>query len=181
MVATASQPMTSLQDTDAPFAPDAPALTAAEPGLTFVRASRRRFGSTARQDDASHAAVGGGVFVGRRAEAPIARGKIRRAREDGLMSVQGWRPHRDVSWTTRVHLVGRDDLLFRFLNRDQVPKLVRLRDLALPNRRGMRFEDTEDLVRDMRVAAHPPCPRLRDGALDERAQLTQLSLGPFQH
>src|SRR5688572_14084220 len=124
MVATTPQSMTAFNDANPPFAPDAPALTAPEPGLVFVRASRRRFGSTARQDDAPHAAVGGGLFVGRRAEAPVAGGEIRRAREDGLMSVQGWRPHRDVRWTTRVHLVGGDDLMLRFLNRHRVPEFV---------------------------------------------------------
>src|SRR5688500_1953567 len=128
MVATAPQSMPSFNDADAPFASDPPALPASEPGLTFVRASRRRLGPTARQDDASHAAVGGGLFVGRRAEAPIAGREIRRAREDGLVSVQGWRPHRDVRWTARVHVVGGDDLMLRFLNRHEVPEFVRLRN-----------------------------------------------------
>src|SRR5258708_4295497 len=78
MVATAAQTMTTFEHTDATFAPDAPALPATEPALTFMGAPRRRFGAGPRQDHASHAAVHRRLFVAGRAEPPVARGQIRR-------------------------------------------------------------------------------------------------------
>ena len=106
MVATASQSMPSFDHADAPFAADAPALPAPKPALPFIRASRRRLRPAPRQDDASHAAVGGRLFVGRGAEAAIAGRQIRRAAEDRLMAVQGRRPQRHIRGAPRVHLVG---------------------------------------------------------------------------
>ena len=52
-----------------------------------------------------------------------------------------------------MHLVGSDDRMFRFLDGDQVPKLVRLGDLALTNECGVRFEHTQNFVRNIRIPA----------------------------
>ena len=49
--------------------------------------------------------------------------------------------------------IRRDDLMLAFLDRDELAKLGWLRDLALPNRFGVRFKDAEDFVRHVRVAA----------------------------
>ena len=85
MVATTAQTMTTFEHTDAAFAPDAPALPATEPALMFVGAPRRRLDAAARQDDASHAAVGRRLFVTGGTEAAVARSQIRRAPKDRLM------------------------------------------------------------------------------------------------
>src|SRR3989442_2186467 len=60
MVATAAQAMATFEHTDAAFAPDAPALAAAEPVLALIGTPRGRLGAATRQDHASDTAVGGG-------------------------------------------------------------------------------------------------------------------------
>src|SRR5260370_38010207 len=72
MIATAAQAMATFEYADAAFARDAPALAAAEPMLALIGPPRGRLGAATRQGHASDTAVGGGLFVGRPAEAPIA-------------------------------------------------------------------------------------------------------------
>ena len=50
-----------------------------------------------------------------------------------------------------MDLVGSHDLMFGFLNGHQVPELVRFRDLAFADRRGVRFEEAQDFVGNVRV------------------------------
>ena len=104
MVATAAQAVSTFEHTDATFAPDAPALPAAEPALAFIGAPRWRLGAGPRQDHASHAAVNRRLLVAGRAEAAVARGQIRRAAEDRLMSIQRWGPQRDVGRPRRMNV-----------------------------------------------------------------------------
>ena len=77
MISTASQTMSSLEHTDSAFAPDTPALTAAEPTLSFVRAPRRGFPSRSRQNHSSDTAYQRRVFVFRGSKAAIGGGQIR--------------------------------------------------------------------------------------------------------
>ena len=49
MVATATESMSTFEHTDAAFAADAPALSATEPALAFIRAPRRRLRAAPRQ------------------------------------------------------------------------------------------------------------------------------------
>src|SRR4051812_7566519 len=133
MVTTAVESMSAFQHTDPAFAADAPPLSPTEPALMFVRAPRRRFRTTTRQHHSADTAIRRGLFVGRRAEAAIAGRKIRGASEDGLVAIQRGGPQRDVGWTFRVDVVRGDDLMFRFLNGDELAELVRLGNLALAN------------------------------------------------
>ena len=65
-----------------------------------------------------------------------------------------------------MHLVGSDDRMFRFLDGDQIPKLVRLGDLALTNECGVRFEHTQNFVRKH---AYPrPAPGLGSARVRRR-------------
>jgi hypothetical protein len=93
-------------------------------------APRRRFRAASRQDHASDAAGRRGLFIGRRTETSIAGSQVRRATKDRLMPIQCRRPQSDIGRSRRMHLVGRDDLMFRFLNGDQFPELVGFGDLA---------------------------------------------------
>ena len=111
MVATAAQAVTTREHTDATFAPDAPALPAAEPALTFMGAPRRRLGAGPRQDHPSHAAVHRRLFVAGRAETAVARGQIRRAPEDRLRPIQRRGPQRDVGRPSRMNFEGGHDLM----------------------------------------------------------------------
>ena len=124
----------------------------------------------------------GGLFVGRRAEAAIAGREIRRAAEDRLMSIQGRRPQRDVRRSPRVHLVGRDDLMFRFLNGHELAELVRLRDLALPNRRRYAVRRRSGLCpgRACRRPADAPASARRRAATSGRS-CCSCSLGALQN
>ena len=153
MVATAVESVSAFEHTDAAFTADAPPLPATEPALAFIRASRGRFGAAPRQDHTSDATVDGGFFIASGCESAITGGQIRRAAEDRLMAIQRRRPQGDVGRSSRMDLVRRDDLMFRFLNGDQLAKLVGFGDLALADRLGVRFEDAQDFVGRMRVAA----------------------------
>ena len=109
MVATTVETMTALEHTDPAFAADAPPLSATEPALAFVGASRGRFRATTRQHHAADTAIRRGLFVGRRAEAAIGGRQIRGAPEDGLVAIQRGGPQRDVGRAFRVDVVRRDD------------------------------------------------------------------------
>ncbi len=140
MVAAAVESVSAFEHTDPAFTADAPSLPATEPALAFIRASRGRLRTSPRQDHSSDATVGGGLFIASGCESAITGGQVRRAAEDGLMAIQRRRPQGDVGRSRGVHVVPRDDLMFRFLNGDQLAELVRLRNLTLANRLGVRFE-----------------------------------------
>src|SRR5438874_1672724 len=106
MVATTTQAVTTFEHTDAPFAPDAPALPAAEPALTFMGTPRRRLGAGPRQDHTSYAAVNRRLFIASRAETTVACGQIRRAAEDRLMPIQRRGPQRGVGRSPRGKFAG---------------------------------------------------------------------------
>src|SRR5206468_13101312 len=120
-------------------------------------------------------------FVTGRAEAAVPRGQIRRAPEDRLMPSQRWGPQRDVGRPPRMNVEGGHDLMFRFLNGDQVAELVRFRDLAFADRDGVLFEEAEDFVGDVRVAAEYTRACLIDDALDQRPHGRQPVLGALQY
>ncbi len=105
-VATAPQAMPSCDHTDAPLAPDAPALSAAEPSLAFVRPSRRRLPSGPRHNDPSPPALHRRLFVPSQGKAPIARGDVRGTVEQRHVSIQRGRPQRHVGRPSRVDFVG---------------------------------------------------------------------------
>ena len=107
---------------------------------------RGRLRATTRQRHAADTAVRRGLFVGRRAKAAITGREIRGASEDRLMPIQSRRPQGHIGWSLRVDIVRRDDLMFRFLNRDELAELVRRRNLALANGLGVRFEEAQDFV-----------------------------------
>jgi len=79
MVATAAQAMATFEHTDAAFRADAPPLAATEPALVFIRAARRRFRASARQDHTSNATLDGGSFITSGCESPITGGQVRRS------------------------------------------------------------------------------------------------------
>ena len=110
MVATASQAMPTFEHTDAAFAPDAPALAAAEPALSFMRASRRRFAPGRGKITRRTPRVSGRVFILGRGKAAIARGKIRRAAEDRDVPIERRRstascPPGRVAWTSYAVMI----------------------------------------------------------------------------
>lgn len=134
--------------------------------------ARRRLRATPGQDDSADAAVGRRLFIGRRAETAIAGRQIRCAAEDRHVAIQGRGPQRHIGWPFQVDLVRADDLVFRFLNGDELAELVRLRDLPLATRLGMRFEEAQDFVDDVRITPQEARARLVDDPLHERPQTT---------
>lgn len=144
--------MSTFEHTDSALASDAPPLAAAKPPLPFMGASRRRFSSGPGQDDPPHPARQRCLFIFGRRKPTIPRGQIGRAAEDHHVSIKRGRPQRHVGRPGGMHLIGGDDLMLGFLNRDQLPEFGGLCDLALPNRFGMRFKDAEDFVGHVRVS-----------------------------
>lgn len=67
-----------------------------------------------------------------------------------------------------------------FLNRDELAEFGRLRDLALPNRFGVRFEHAEDFVAHMRIAAKQAGAGLIEDARHQRLHVLELLTGPRQ-
>src|SRR2546425_4150206 len=180
MVATAVESMAAFEHADPAFTADAPALPAAEPTLTLERPARGRLRPATRQDHATDTTVRRRLFIGRGAETAIARGEVRCAAEDRLMSIQRHRPQGDIGRSLRVPVVARNDLMFRFLNGDQFAELVGFRDLAFANGLGVRFEDAQHFVGDVGIAAQDARPRLVDDTLHERPHRLQLMLCALQ-
>jgi hypothetical protein len=92
------------------------------------------FPDAPREDHPADAPSTGGLFIGRRAEAPIGCSQIGRAIKDRSMMVERGRPQVDIGWPCPVHFLTRNDLMFGFLDGDQLPKFIGRRDLALANR-----------------------------------------------
>src|SRR5262249_40277125 len=112
----------------------------------------------------------------RRTESAIARGQIRRATEERLMTIKCRRPQVDVGRPPRVHLVRSNDLMFGFLNSYQLAKLIRGRDLAFADRLGMRLEEAQDLLGYVGVPTENPRTRLREHPFNQRPHVPQLVL-----
>ncbi len=72
-----------------------------------------------------------------------------------------------------MDLISRDDLMLAFLNGDELAKLCRLRDLALPNRFGVWLKDAQHFVRHVRVAAEQSRAGLCEHARHQRLHLLQ--------
>src|SRR5258708_37887206 len=144
MIATASKTMSSLEHTDRSFAPNTPALSATEPAVPFVRASRGRLPSRSRQDDTPNTASERRLFILGGGKATIRSGDIWRAAEDLDVSIERRRPQCHVRRSRRMDGIGRDDLMLAFLDRDEFAKLRRFGDLALANRFGLLLKDAQD-------------------------------------
>src|SRR5258708_30464904 len=173
MIATASKTMSSLEHTDRSFAPNTPALSATEPAVPFVRASRGRLPSRSRQDDTPNAGRERGLFILGGGKATIGSGDIWRAAEDLDVSIEGGRRQCQGRRWRRMEGIGRDDLLRAFLDRDEFAKLRRFGDLALANRFGVWLKDAEDFVGYVRVAAEQPRAGLCEHAHHQRLHLLQ--------
>src|SRR5919197_709557 len=174
MVATAVQSVASFQYADPSFRADTPSLAPTKPALTFMGAARRRLRPTPRQDHSSHTPLERVLFIARRTESAIAGREIRRPPKHLMMLIERARPQRDVRGPLRVHFVGGHDVVLRFLDRDQLAKLLRFGDLSFPDRFRVRFEDAQHFVRHMRVPTKDPHPRMSKDALDHRLPLTLL-------
>src|SRR5579859_6260851 len=94
-ITTTREPMSSLEGADPPFASCAPAL----------RPSGGRQASAPGQRHMAHSSCPGRCFVGRRTEAGIGGGQVRRSAEDLLVSLQTGVPQFSV-----LHPLGTDFL-----------------------------------------------------------------------
>ena len=102
-IPTTSETMSSLEHADPPFAADAPALTATEPALPFVRAPRRCFSPRSRQNHSPDSARERGIFVLSRRETTIRGGEVWSAPEDLDVTIERGRPQRHVRWSLRMN------------------------------------------------------------------------------
>src|SRR5262249_54450976 len=152
--------MSSFEHTDSPFAANPPPLSASEPTLPFVCASCGCFPSGSRQDDATNTAHEGRLFISGRGKAAIRSGELWCAVKDLDVAIKARRPQRHVRRSGRMDRVRGDDLMLAFLNRHELAKLRRLRDLALPNRFRVGLEEAQHLIGHVRVTAEQPGARL---------------------
>ncbi len=56
-------------------------------------------------------------------------------------------------WAASLHLVARDGLIFRFLNLDHLSKLCWLTRLAFAGNLGLRLEQADQFIGEMRVSS----------------------------
>jgi protein-disulfide isomerase len=133
--------MPSLEHTDAAFATDAPALPAAKPALPLMRAPRRRFPTRSRQHDAADATRQRRLLILGRGKAAIRSREVWRPAKDRDVPIERRCPQRHVGGPRHMDVVPRDDLMFAFLDGDQLAEFGWFRDLALANRFGMRLKD----------------------------------------
>jgi hypothetical protein len=72
-----------------------------------------------------------------------------------------------------VHVVGADDLVLGFLNRNEFSELGRLDDLTFTNRFRVRFEQAQNFVGNVRVATQYTLSRLVDDPFNQRDGVSQ--------
>jgi hypothetical protein len=78
------------------------------------------------------------------------------------MGIQSRDPQDPIRWPNGVHCILTDDLVLGFLNRHQLPKFGWLDHLAFSDRLGMRFEEAQNLIRNVCVATKDPKAGLFD-------------------
>src|SRR5215470_8539879 len=123
----------ALDPADAPFTPGAPFLTFAKPGLLLLAPARRTlrgaigYAHSLDPFDLSRGLVLGGV------EARIRGYQTRGAPQHGFMRCDGGDQQVRVGGTLIVDLEVDHDLVFRFLQFDELAKFVGLAGLALAN------------------------------------------------
>ena len=93
---------------------------------------------------------------------------------DAPAPIQRWRPQRRIGRPSIVHLVGRDDLMLRFLNRHELSEFRRFGDLAFPNRFRVRLEDAEHFIGYVDISAEQARTGLLEDARHEWPHLRQL-------
>src|SRR6266545_3413126 len=87
-ITAASEPVPSLQSTDAPFASRAPAHGPPKPALLLLNSPTHRYPSVARQGHASHSPLGRHLFIGGGGKSRIRRSQARRATKQLLVTLQ---------------------------------------------------------------------------------------------
>src|SRR5256886_15202009 len=155
------EPMTTLERADPSFAPRAPAeRRAGNP--------RALLAGLPRQHDVPDPAVLRRAFIRARGEAAVGDGELRGAIEERHVTIQGGRPEGALRLAALTHRVVGDELRLGLLDLHEPPKLGGLRQLALSENLRVRLEETDHLVRVVRIAAEHAGARLRQHLPEQR-------------
>jgi hypothetical protein len=126
----------TLDHADAPLAPGPPFLAVAEPALLLLALARSTLGGAIGNANPLDTFGLGSGFVDGGVEARIGCNQTRRATQHGFMRFDGWDQERGVVRALIVDLVVDHDLVFRFLQLDELAKFVGLARLPLANDLG---------------------------------------------
>src|SRR5947209_7032157 len=161
VVPAAPEPMTTLERADPSFAPRAPAeRRAGNP--------RALLAGLPRQHDVPDPAVLRRAFIRARGEAAVGDGELRGAIEERHVAIQGGFPEGALRLAALTHRVVGDELRLGLLDLHEPPKLGGLRQLALSENLRVRLEETDHLVRVVRIAAEHAGARLRQHLPEQR-------------
>src|ERR1022692_4059383 len=130
-IEAAAESLASLEHADAPFAADAPSLRFAEPALLLALATLRTLGAQIGNGDPCHSQLLRGLFVGSGEKSGVACHHARDHAEPLLMLFNRGDQQGRVRGSLVIHLVGDDDLVFRFLDFDHLAEFGGLARFSL--------------------------------------------------
>src|SRR5215472_3396976 len=145
-IAASVETMPTLADADAPLAPGAPSLAAAEPALLLLTLARGTLGRAIGNADTFDAfGVRGDLVLGG-VEASVSREQVRYPSQHCRVHLNRWDQQVRITRPLGIHFIVDDDLVFRLLQLHQLAKLSRLGRLALADHLGRWLEDADDLA-----------------------------------
>lgn len=141
----ASQIVSALENTDAPFDTGVPMATLHEPGFVFMVQTSFGAITALRQNHLFHTQVVSQLFIRFGEETAIATSLARRLVEGFEMRFQTGFSLLFVAWVTFQDAVVAHQATFDFIEPDFVSVFHRMRLLATPDDIGMLFKDTHNL------------------------------------
>jgi len=164
------KPVAPFQHADAPFASGAPFLSLLEPALLFQFASRRAPGAPVRDRNLFHSQGLHPFFLYLGVETGIGGDPVRHSAQLPALRFHRCLQPMTVTRSLLERLLVRDHLVLRFLHLHQLAKLVRFPRLPLADDFRARFEQADQLAR-----------QLRDSLEDPRLGLPHHAAHPFRH
>src|ERR1039458_7952789 len=159
-IEAAAESVASLEHDAAPLAPDAPSLRFAEPALLLALATLRTLGAQIGNGDPCHSQLLRGLFVGSGEKSGVACPRRRDRPEPLLMLFNRGDQQGRVRGSLVIHLVGDDDLVFRFLDFDHLGEFGGLARFYFEGAFGGVFKQTDDLALRLGDAFDDPGARL---------------------
>src|SRR5712692_3478934 len=145
-IEAAAESVASLEDADAPFATDAPFLSFAEPALLLALSPLRTASPQIGNRHLCDSQLLRSRFVGGGEKASVAGSHARDHAEPLLMLFDGRDQQGRVRRPFVIHLVGDDDLVFRFLNFDHLAELGGFARFSFADDFGGVFKQNDDLA-----------------------------------
>src|SRR5271169_1153258 len=163
--------MPTFQNADAAFAACAPLLGFLEPALLLLLLPLLTFGGTAGNSHLVNTHFPGRSLVGGREESGVGGCQIRDSIQQFLVRFKGRYQQVGIAGALIEYLIVSDDLIFRFLDFDQLAELSWLTGFSFTNDFGVRLKHTKKLVCGTCIAFYHSFPSLLHYLLHPRDHL----------